>query len=159
MTEAEKKLYQNQWRFKNRERVREYRKKWAGKNNENQRAYNRRYREANREHIAELAIKNNRTLKSRYRHLRKLASRHKLAGFISFSEYSRLVATAKCYYCGGPLPAAGAGLDRIDSSQGYSSANVRPCCKMCNIAKNSHSEAEFREWIKQIYTHWIRETK
>ena len=45
------------------------------------------------------------------------------------------------------------GLDRIDSSKGYSSENTVPCCKYCNTAKNTMSVNEFMEWVKRIYSY------
>jgi hypothetical protein len=47
------------------------------------------------------------------------------------------------------------GIDRIDSSLGYVSSNVQPCCKRCNIAKNNMTHEEFLAHVAQIYTNWI----
>jgi hypothetical protein len=45
----------------------------------------------------------------------------------------------------------GNGIDRIDSSVGYVKSNCVPCCKTCNIAKNSLSDEEFKSWIDRVY--------
>lgn len=42
------------------------------------------------------------------------------------------------------------GLDRKDSSQGYSLDNVVPCCKFCNKAKQVLGYNDFTAWINQI---------
>lgn len=39
------------------------------------------------------------------------------------------------------------GVDRIDNTKGYVVGNVRPCCKQCNLAKNTLNEDEFYRWI------------
>jgi hypothetical protein len=41
------------------------------------------------------------------------------------------------------------GIDRIDSSLDYVSANVVTCCIDCNIAKQNRSTAEFIAWVLQ----------
>ena len=46
------------------------------------------------------------------------------------------------------------GIDRIDSSRGYVSGNVLPCCKNCNTAKNILTQTQFKEFIKKVYEHW-----
>lgn len=43
------------------------------------------------------------------------------------------------------------GVDRVDSSKGYTVENSVPCCKYCNTAKNTMSESEFLKWIKRVY--------
>src|SRR5258708_3678515 len=43
------------------------------------------------------------------------------------------------------------GIDRLDSSKGYTIDNCVPCCKNCNTAKLRMSKIEFLEWIKNIY--------
>lgn len=72
-----------------------------------------------------------------------------------------------CHYCGS-LPARrygtedkgnlfeANGLDRVDSSLGYSPDNVVPCCKMCNLGKNSYSKEQFLQWVQRVYEHSFR---
>lgn len=42
------------------------------------------------------------------------------------------------------------GVDRSDSSLGYSSENSVPSCKKCNLAKGKMNRSEFLLWIKKI---------
>lgn len=42
-----------------------------------------------------------------------------------------------CYYCGGELPEAGHGLDRVENCVGYVIENVVPCCASCNVKKGA----------------------
>ncbi len=46
------------------------------------------------------------------------------------------------------------GLDRIDSSLGYTVENCVPCCTNCNRAKAQMSLDAFREWLQKAYTHF-----
>lgn len=80
---------------------------------------------------------------------------------LSKGEFRELT-SQPCYYCGAPPELKyhavkgtngsyyGNGIDRIDSSVGYVSGNVRPCCKQCNIAKGTLSEQDFYAWIKRV---------
>ena len=43
------------------------------------------------------------------------------------------------------------GIDRVDSSLGYTPENSVTSCKRCNIAKNNMTIEEFKEWVKRIY--------
>jgi hypothetical protein len=75
----------------------------------------------------------------------KTAKKRGLVWEITRDQYDKIVAGG-CAYCSGPLPEAGIGLDRIDSSRGYSTDNVAPCCTACNVAKSdrfSFSEMKF----------------
>ncbi len=42
------------------------------------------------------------------------------------------------------------GVDRVDSSRGYTLDNCVPCCYKCNIAKSDMTRAEFFEWILEV---------
>lgn len=42
------------------------------------------------------------------------------------------------------------GLDRKDSSEGYTISNVVPCCGTCNHAKHTMSYHEFIAWINHL---------
>ena len=43
------------------------------------------------------------------------------------------------------------GLDRVDTSKGYSEDNVVSCCGTCNRAKLAMSKEEFLSWIDRVY--------
>lgn len=43
------------------------------------------------------------------------------------------------------------GIDRVDSTRGYTIDNVVPCCKVCNTAKLNMSLAEFHDWVRRVY--------
>ena len=47
----------------------------------------------------------------------------------------------------------GNGIDRADSSKGYTSENCVPCCKTCNYAKRNLSQQEFFQWIDRLIVH------
>jgi hypothetical protein len=77
-------------------------------------------------------------------------------------EFSKLT-KSNCYYCNQP-PAQIAkptirsygeyiynGIDRIDSSKGYTTDNCVPCCGFCNVSKNNHSLDNFLKKVKTIY--------
>ena len=50
-----------------------------------------------------------------------------------------------------PIPVNG--IDRIDSTLGYTSANTVPCCSLCNSMKSTLSPDNFIAHIKQILFH------
>jgi hypothetical protein len=70
-----------------------------------------------------------------------------------------------CHYCGIPpfktwKTNTGAsyqynGIDRIDTTAGYTPKNVVPCCQSCNFAKHIKTVDEFKEWITQVYKHFV----
>lgn len=43
------------------------------------------------------------------------------------------------------------GVDRIDSSGGYTEGNVATCCQVCNIAKHTMSLEQFKAWIERVH--------
>ena len=53
-----------------------------------------------------------------------------------------------CYYCGQPNAD---GIDRLDSSVGYTEENCVPCCGVCNIMKNRFTTDTFFNHIELIY--------
>lgn len=42
------------------------------------------------------------------------------------------------------------GIDRVDSSKGYTPGNSVPCCRRCNYIKNKYSQREFIEHCLRI---------
>lgn len=77
-----------------------------------------------------------RTLNGRFVQARSRAARRGLTWRITAAQYATLV-SRPCSYCGGPLPLAGGGLDRINNRRGYVFENVRPCCTTCNTVRNN----------------------
>ena len=86
-----------------------------------------------------------------------------LAWDLSFEEVEMLI-QQPCFYCG----AIGSnfkitkickegfhhnGIDRVDSSKGYFSSNVVPCCKICNKAKSDMNQKDFIFWAKRVSEH------
>ncbi len=60
-----------------------------------------------------------------------------------------------CFYCGlkPQFPHTRNGIDRVDSSKGYTEDNCVSCCKFCNYAKNDYTLEIFKDWVIRIYTH------
>lgn len=72
-----------------------------------------------------------------------------------------------CYFCGQPptnqsrgTPHSGvyvySGVDRLDSSLGYTEGNTVPACKQCNWAKTDLALVEFFEFIRRVYEKHIK---
>lgn len=94
--------------------------------------------------------KENHTPKSRFRVLKSNAKRRGIRVDITFHQYAELT-QGNCYYCGGRLPLAGAGVDRLDKDIGYLLGNIVPCCTTCNYGKHTQTVEEFKEWIYRVY--------
>lgn len=84
-------------------------------------------------------------------------------------ESFRQITSQDCHYCGvKPLQATGRlpfihkgeerdlsdylhnGIDRKDSSLGYSEHNCVPCCTTCNLAKRSMDYEDFISWMDRL---------
>jgi hypothetical protein len=110
-------------------------------------------------------------LKVQYSHLKRRHSSNKMSGeVIDFKTFS-LLSKSKCKYCGlehskeieDRLSETNSkkrlsdevlkinGIDRIDSSIGYTKENSVTCCKYCNFAKHTMSEDDFYKWIRRVY--------
>lgn len=107
-----------------------------------------------------------------YNHLRKDARKREQDWKLTREQVSQLV-SGDCHYCGqepnsicAPLKHHGLsqknteaavflrnGIDRVDSSKGYTMENVVSCCARCNVAKGNMSAEEFRAWVKRVLVH------
>jgi hypothetical protein len=47
------------------------------------------------------------------------------------------------------------GIDRIDSSKGYTIDSVRTCCGICNKAKRDLKEEDFKLWILRLISYQL----
>ena len=78
---------------------------------------------------------------------------------LSDSKFIKII-HEDCYYCGEKPTLRKArnikttkyvnGIDRIDSSKGYSDDNCVSCCSMCNLMKNNYSVYDFLNHINKI---------
>jgi hypothetical protein len=72
----------------------------------------------------------------RYVYTRNQAKVRKKEWDLAETEYRDAI-SKPCFYCSGPLPIGGSGIDRLDNTKGYVSGNIVPCCYTCNNLKNS----------------------
>jgi len=99
--------------------------------------------------------------KQEYRKCKDQARRRKIIFDIDFKDYLALV-EANCKYCSRPpydikvldrrrgsdRLASLNGLDRMDSSIGYTLENVAPACWICNRAKNTLTVEEWNQMVE-----------
>lgn len=100
------------------------------------------------------------------RSYRNRAQRKDLKFTLTRDEF-HILTQLPCHYCG-QLPSTARtpggyettgfyihnGLDRKDSSQGYTPDNVVPCCVTCNHAKMDTSYLEFIAWLSRVALRW-----
>lgn len=79
----------------------------------------------------------------------KRANSKSLQFTLSEQEFETLL-SKQCHYCGS---SGKIGIDRVDSSLGYTIDNSVPCCKKCNMMKFTYPLSEFLAHIKVIYKH------
>ena len=109
-------------------------------------------------------------LKVQYNHLIRRHNEKSSEEVIDFKTFCQL-SKSKCHYCGldfsksiedrnsesktkkkiSSVVLKINGIDRLDSSKGYTKDNVVPCCKYCNNAKAEMTKNQFLEWIKKVY--------
>lgn len=67
---------------------------------------------------------------------------------LSYAEFKELV-ECSCHYCG-IIATPYNGIDRLDSTKGYSYDNCVPCCIICNQMKLDYSKEFFLSQCKRI---------
>lgn len=121
-------MSREEYRKKNKERIKEYNKKYR----ESHKEYFIQYRKDNKEKISKYAL----TEVQRFNSAKSQSKRRKKVWELSFEEYCNIIKDP-CYYCNGVLGKVthAIGIDRIDSSIGYVKGNVLSCCYTCNRVK------------------------
>lgn len=101
-----------------------------------------------------------------YASYRHHARKRGLVFELTIEEFRELT-QSDCLYCGQPpsnvyclkhkngKPRCGAayiygGIDRLDSKEGYRTGNVVPCCRQCNVAKNTLTQVNFADWVRRV---------
>ncbi len=89
------------------------------------------------------------------------------------NEEFRVLTSSDCRYCGDApsnqwtsvrlnstktMPYIFNGVDRVDSSKGYTISNCVPCCKTCNSMKLDMTVESFVNHIKKVVAHLETET-
>jgi len=72
---------------------------------------------------------------AQFQHFKKAARDRRLQCTLTRKQYLRLRMEV-CIYCGFPSTSKNGGIDRLDSSFGYTLENSVPCCTECNMARN-----------------------
>lgn len=98
-----------------------------------------------------------------FSNIQKDAKRRSLIFNLSFERFVD-ISKQKCYYCGvepsnywkrrdlnGDFVYQG--MDRVDSSKGYTIKNVVPCCKICNRAESNMTKNNFLGWVDRVHLH------
>lgn len=91
------------------------------------------------------------------------AKDRELSWELSYEQVEKLI-NAPCYYCGTERSNHKVtknckegydhnGIDRIDSSKGYTPNNVVSCCKICNYAKRDMDQKDFILWAQRVASH------
>lgn len=138
------------WRRENAEHVREYRRKSYQDNREKELEQNRQYHAENKEQIRERKRKWQLSKNGRYSSYKCAAKTRKIAWDLSKDDFLKRW-DQPCHYCGDPI--TGIGIDRIDSSLGYTEENVVSCCEVCNRMKLAYSTNFFLEHARKITEH------
>ena len=93
-----------------------------------------------------------RAASDRYSTYKQNAKRRGIAFDLPLPLFSALLEKS-CVYCGADERI---GIDRVDSSLGYTAANCDPCCSDCNYAKREMSRASFLNLIAKIHANQSR---
>lgn len=73
--------------------------------------------------------------------------------FTDIEEYKIFVEeiiSDKCFYCGSDHDTYYNGIDKIDSSKGYTKDNTVTCCSICNYMKNTMDVGSFLRKVREI---------
>lgn len=98
-----------------------------------------------------------------FRNARSGAKTRNIKFELSLNEFKNLISKA-CFYCGKKDTMSDwcyaskseffhNGIDRRDNEIGYTVHNCVPCCKICNVSKNSYTEKQFLEHVRAIANH------
>jgi hypothetical protein len=111
----------------------------------------RKYYKNNKETIQKQNKEWGQTLKGKWHSYQRCAKTRNYEWNLDFCEFSRFWQN-DCYYCNSPIKTIG--IDRLDSSEGYSLDNCVSCCSICNIMKMDLPLSTFIDQIKRIYVNY-----
>lgn len=147
-----RKLTCNSCRSKNRRlsrksnphNIRQYEKEYYHKNIETKKTQNKRkWAKHKDKYNRQRKVKTPEKSYSQY----KFSAKKKNRDFVITFEQFLHLRNSTCQYCGN---VGNNGLDRVDSSKGYTLDNVVSCCTTCNVMKNTLSVEQFKQHLHKI---------
>lgn len=145
--ELNRKDKSQKWRDEHREELRERDRSPERKEKR------RQYRETHKEEEKARRKYYDTTARGRYGIYKQNAKRRNIEFNLTFDEFNNIT-QQPCTYCGdfnGECDGVQySGVDRIDSSEGYTHLNVIPCCEMCNKMKLDYDMLDWLKHIKKI---------
>ena len=135
------------WREEHREELR------AKDRSPEKKAKRRQYREAHKEEEKARIKYYDTTVRGRYGIYKQNAKQRSISFDLTLEDFDKIT-QKPCIYCGefnGECNGIKySGIDRIDSSQGYTQLNSIPCCEMCNKMKLDYNMMDWLKHIKKI---------
>ena len=154
----------DKWFEDNQEHIKEQRKQYSKEHAEEKRAYNqenkeyfkqkrKEYEQANIDKVREQRQRYRTSIKGRYKKYERGAKERNLKFELTIDEFDNIT-KQPCFYCGEFGKERDGikynGVDRINSTDGYSISNCVPCCETCNKMKLDYDQHDFLEHVKKI---------
>ena len=112
----------------------------------------KKWREANPEKVKQINKEGSENINYHYKNY-KLSAETRRLDFPLTKEEFILIVSIPCYYCGIIQPKGFNGIDRLDSTIGYSLDNCKSCCEMCNMMKGTTGHNIFIQRTEHILSY------
>lgn len=100
---------------------------------------NKKYYQDHKEYFKKYSRSYDKTIKGKFQIYKSRAKRFNRDFTLSYKQFEKLFSSA-CFYCGSLIKI---GIDRKDSSKGYTPKNSVSCCFPCNRLKTKASSKNF----------------
>jgi hypothetical protein len=140
------KEYNKKYQLENKERIKELQDEYYAKHREERIKNARQWYLNNREKALATRRKAMKTPLGRLLSIRSSAKTRGIE-YLLLDDEAIEIMSSPCFYCGKDVPT---GIDRVDSSIGYTNDNSVSCCSMCNYMKRTYEKEEFIEQCRLI---------
>lgn len=97
-------------------------------------------------------VKHKDRVHNRYAQLKHAAKIRNMSLEITEQQYSEIIKDRECYYCDSNFSENwGYALNRVNSSEGYTLNNIKPCCGVCNRLMSDFTVEQLRSRLIKIY--------
>ena len=102
-----------------------------------------------------------------YRDYQFRAKKKNLKFELTKKQFSKMILTV-CFYCNSPPKNLKRvkkhklvynGIDRVNSTKGYTLSNTRTCCSICNTMKMNYTEKVFKTHIQKLHKIYLKKVK